>query len=254
MSEFDVKVVDCELWFLPLTLRVPLKFANEISTGFDTAKVRITVEGKNGKRCTGWGESVLSPAWAWPSAETFAGRLEKMRGMCRKLASRWKQFSSMSGHPMEIGYEFLETQLPGEYPQLVELTCNAAFDLALHDAYGNLHGVPVYETYNAKYMNKDLASYFDDEQFKGLYPENYFVKHGNTLPVWHLVGGKDLLYEEELTGTEPDDGYPVLLDDWIKTDGLNCLKIKLCGTIEQIVLYSTCGGLSTKFRLKNSFF
>ena len=32
-----------------------------------------------------------------------------------------------------------------------------------------------------------------------------------------------------MTSTEPDDGYPVLLADWIRTDGLTCLKIKLRG-------------------------
>ncbi|MEA3225717.1 MAG: enolase C-terminal domain-like protein, partial [Planctomycetota bacterium] len=39
----------------------------------------------------------------------------------------------------------------------------------------------------------------------------------------------DLLDASELTGTEPDDGYPVLLPDWIKRDGLTCLKVKLRG-------------------------
>ena len=34
---------------------------------------------------------------------------------------------------------------------------------------------------------------------------------------------------EDLTGNEPDDGYPVLLADWIARDGLKCLKIKLRG-------------------------
>jgi L-alanine-DL-glutamate epimerase-like enolase superfamily enzyme len=33
-----------------------------------------------------------------------------------------------------------------------------------------------------------------------------------------------------LTGDEPDDGYPVVLRDWIRTDGLKCLKVKLRGT------------------------
>ena len=46
---------------------------------------------------------------------------------------------------------------------------------------------------------------------------------------WHLVGGLDLLEESELTGKEPDDGYPVLLEDWIRRDGLKCLKVKLRG-------------------------
>ena len=50
-----------------------------------------------------------------------------------------------------------------------------------------------------------------------------------TLPVWHLVGGLDALEENDLTGDEPDDGYPVLLRDWIRRDGLKCLKIKLRG-------------------------
>ena len=48
-------------------------------------------------------------------------------------------------------------------------------------------------------------------------------------PVWHLVGGLDAIDESELTGDEPDDGYPVLLRDWIQRDGLDCLKIKLRG-------------------------
>ena len=43
------------------------------------------------------------------------------------------------------------------------------------------------------------------------------------------MGGKDLLDASELTGSEPDDGYPVLLPDWIERDGLKCLKVKLRG-------------------------
>jgi L-alanine-DL-glutamate epimerase-like enolase superfamily enzyme len=228
MSKFDVKIVDCELYFLPVIMRVPLKFGKEVSTGYDTVKVKMTVEDANGNRGIGWGESPLSPAWAWPSSESFAGRLEKMRVCCRNFCKLWKNFD-FTGHPMEIGSAFLETQLPREMPELAELTCCAPFDLALHDAYGNLHGVYVYDTYNAKYMNRDLESYFGEEEFRGKYPEDFFVKMPDTLPVWHLVGGTDILYKENLTGTEPDDGYPVLLDDWIKRDGLKCLKIKLRG-------------------------
>src|SRR5262249_12738564 len=33
----------------------------------------------------------------------------------------------------------------------------------------------------------------------------------------------------ELTGHEPNDGYPVLLPNWIRRDSLKCLKIKLRG-------------------------
>ena len=32
-----------------------------------------------------------------------------------------------------------------------------------------------------------------------------------------------------MTSNEPNDGYPVLLEDWIRRDGLKCLTVKLCG-------------------------
>jgi L-alanine-DL-glutamate epimerase-like enolase superfamily enzyme len=84
-------------------------------------------------------------------------------------------------------------------------------------------------------MNHDLSFYLTsaedaDVSFKGKYPCAFFVSDVPVkLPVWHLVGGTDLLTKAELTGNEPQDGYPVVLEDWLETDGLNCLKIKLCG-------------------------
>ena len=67
------------------------------------------------------------------------------------------------------------------------------------------------------------------EKFIGKYPADYLVEPSMTQPVWHLVGGLDPIKESELIGDEPDDGYPVLLRDWIQRDGLKCLKIKLRG-------------------------
>ncbi|PIY41848.1 MAG: hypothetical protein COZ06_26165, partial [Armatimonadetes bacterium CG_4_10_14_3_um_filter_66_18] len=120
-------------------------------------------------------------------------------------------------------------------PWLAALICCSAFDQAVHDAYGNLHGVPVYQTYNADYMSQDLSAYLQpaegaDVTFAGKYPADFFAPEVPAkLPAWHLVGGKDLLDASELTGAEPDDGYPVLLPDWIARDGLTCLKVKLRG-------------------------
>jgi L-alanine-DL-glutamate epimerase-like enolase superfamily enzyme len=150
---------------------------------------------------------------------------------------------------MELGSDFIETILPdlldqinserGEQaepmPHLAALVCCSAFDIALHDAYGRLLGRDVYSTYNAEFMNKDLSGFIEPAEgsnisFEGKYPEDFFISPvPQSLPAWHLVGGKDLLDASELTGDEPDDGYPVLLPDWIKRDGLTCLKVKLCG-------------------------
>ena len=120
-------------------------------------------------------------------------------------------------------------------PHLAALVCTSAFDLALHDAYGVLHEVSTYDTYNQQFMNVPLHEFLkpaegSDVSFDDRYPEEFLVRPRlETIPAWHLIGGKDAIDPSELTGTEPDDGYPVLLRDWIRRDGLKCLKVKLRG-------------------------
>jgi L-alanine-DL-glutamate epimerase-like enolase superfamily enzyme len=119
-------------------------------------------------------------------------------------------------------------------PWLAALVCCSAFDIALHDAYGQILGRPVYETYNSEHMSVDLAHFLEPApgarvSFAGKYPADFSNPPPSRLPAWHLVGGKDLLDASELTGSEPDDGYPSCCRDWIERDGLKCLKVKLRG-------------------------
>jgi L-alanine-DL-glutamate epimerase-like enolase superfamily enzyme len=79
-------------------------------------------------------------------------------------------------------------------------------------------------------MNRDLAAFLNSASFKDKYPADFLIAQPPAkLKAWHLVGGLDPLEPSDLTGSEPKDGYPVLLDDWVKRDGLTCLKIKLRG-------------------------
>jgi L-alanine-DL-glutamate epimerase-like enolase superfamily enzyme len=93
----------------------------------------------------------------------------------------------------------------------------------------------VYRIYGRDFMNKDLSYYLkpvnnSQVSFEGKYIEDFLrIPPREKLAVWHLVGGTDPIDRDELTGNEPDDGYPVLLEDWIRQDGLKCLKIKLRG-------------------------
>jgi len=165
------------------------------------------------------------------------------------VAEAWAKFDR-HGHPIELGHCFIESVLPclldklnrqrseqtEPMPWLAALVCCSAFDIAVHDAYGQLLGRDIYSTYNGEFMNADLSHFLEpaegvDFSFAGKYPAD-FLQHppATALPAWHLVGGKDLLDSSELAGTEPDDGFPVLLTDWIKRDGLTCLKVKLCGS------------------------
>ncbi|MHC4641807.1 MAG: enolase C-terminal domain-like protein [Planctomycetota bacterium] len=244
----DIEPLSVDLYFIPVQTRVPLKFGPETTTSVICARTCMTVGNEKGQTAQGWGETPLSVQWAWPSKLGYQERCETMQLFCRMLAEAWTQFDRL-GHPIELGSEFIESQLPtlldklnrqrGEQtepmPHLAALVCCSAFDIALHDAYGQLLNRDVYSTYNAEFMNADL-SYFlkaaddSDFSFAGKYPADFLTfPPAKTLPAWHLVGGKDLLDASELTGTEPDDGYPVLLPEWIKRDGLKCLKVKLRG-------------------------
>jgi L-alanine-DL-glutamate epimerase-like enolase superfamily enzyme len=244
----DIRPVAVKLYFIPIKMRVPLKFGNAVNTHMKAMRVCMTVEDADGKRAEGWGESPISENWAWPSSLPIEVRHDAHVDLCHRLTEAWASFD-VAGHPMEVGSAFLQKQLDAllakvnqhdqlqdePMPHLAALICNAPFDMALHDAYGQLLGKPTYRTYNSEYMNKDLSGYLAGAEnagisFEGLYPHDFFVAEPpKQLPAWHLVGGVDLLGDDERTGSEPDDGYPVTLPDWIDRDGLKCLKIKLRG-------------------------
>lgn len=238
----DIKVKGVEVYFLPIKTRMPLKFGKEVVTSVCCARVCVEVEDRNGKRAKGWGETPLSVQWAWPSDISYEIREKIMKEFCIKIAERYFSFE-FYGHPVEIGYFFQKEvlseeikklnegiKLKEEFPYLAGLICCSPFDIAIHDAYGNLHEISVYNTYNQNFMNLDLSYFLKDQSFKNMYPEDFLLKNRREeLYAWHLVGGLDPLDESELKGDQPSDGYPVTLCDWIIKDGLKCLKVKLKG-------------------------
>jgi L-alanine-DL-glutamate epimerase-like enolase superfamily enzyme len=244
----DIKVVSCRLYFCPVKTRVPLKFGPETTTQVLCARTEITVAGQDKREAAGWGETPLSIAWVWPSSLSYEYRLSKLREFCVRLSRAWNN-CPWQGHPLEIGKQFIDNDLKclweeenrnsgegEEMPWLAALVCNSLFDIAVHDAYGIYHGISVWNCYTGEYMNRDLSWYYGSEfeaVFKGRYPGDYLVPEkdaGSRIRVWHLVGAKDAVNHGDLGGGEPDDGYPVKLEDWIHRDGLKCLKIKLGGT------------------------
>lgn len=244
----DVRVVGAELYFLPVLTRVPLKFGPETLTAVTCARACVRVRDRQGREAVGWGETPLSVQWVWPSSLAYEPRHQALKDFSVQLTAAWSRFDAW-GHALEVGYDFQRHALPmlrGEFnqkrgaeseplPWLAALVCCSTFDLALHDAYGHLHQRPVYTTYQAPFMQRDLAAFLEPADsgaasFRGRFPNDFLAAQPVTqLRAWHLVGGLDLLEPSELTGAEPKDGYPVLLPEWIERDGLKCLKVKLRG-------------------------
>ena len=223
----------CKVEFVPVRMRLPLKFGSETVDSIKIASVTLENSGAIGR-----GETPLSVGWAWPGNLAFSYREDMMCKFCTFIAEHLEYTEE---HPMVAGYKVISEHLKKwldefnaandcEMPYLAALISLSAFDIALHDVYAVAKKVPVYKIYGREFMPCDLEYFYNDPAFSGKYPEDYFVNDvPDTLTVWHLVGGKDLLTSAELTGNEPDDGYPVTLVDWIKRDGITALKIKLTG-------------------------
>ena len=247
-SDFDIRILSSDLKFVPVETRMPLKFGAEVLTSVTCARVSLLVRDKDGNESFGWGETPLSVQWVWPSSVAYGERLDALLDFCAKLSSEWSD-KGVFGHALEIGHSLLFERLPRildsynreeragmePIPWLAALVCASPYDLALHDAYGVAHGLPVYECYGEGHCNADLSVFLEpagdaEVDFTGKYASDFLVlPRPEKIPVWHLVGGLDPLDESELKGDEPQDGYPVHLEEWIEADGLNCLKIKLRG-------------------------
>ncbi len=248
MHSTDIRPIGVQLYLLPIDLRLPLKFGAETLTSVVCARVCVRVRSADGREAEGWGETPLSVQWVWPSDAPYGDRYDAIAQCCRRIAQVITERGE-AGHPIEVSSDFEQQVLPAvidevnagrdgrpPLPYLAALLCFSAFDIAMHDAFGRLVGLPVYQTYGCRFMNRDLGDFLTpagDAQvsFKAQYPSDYLVDRPATkLAAWHLVGGLDKLTGDELDDDDPNDGYPVVLTDWIKRDGLRCLKVKLRGT------------------------
>jgi L-alanine-DL-glutamate epimerase-like enolase superfamily enzyme len=243
----DIGVVAASVFFLPIATRVPLKFGHETLTSVTCCRICVKVRDRKGREAIGWGETPLSVQWAWPATLAYAVRNDAMKQFSIEVAEKWADQAAM-GHPLELAYDFQQQVLPkllddfnallpsNGMPYLAALICSSAFDIALHDAYGKLHEIDIYQSYSSEYMNRDLSAFIapaDDVavDFSGTYPSDYLLENARpSLPVWHLVGGLDpLTFDDCSSDQRLEDEYPVVLSDWIRTDGLKCLKVKLRG-------------------------
>ena len=160
-----------KLDFIPVKMRLPLKFGAETIDSIQIAHVEYPAYGAVGR-----GETPLSVAWAWPSTLSFALREKLMCKFCEVLA---EAYPAPELDPMTEGYTFLTQKLDAllekfnadnscDMPHLAALICYSAFDIALHDAFGIANDIPTYRTYNSKFMEHDLEYFFNDEKFKNI--------------------------------------------------------------------------------------
>jgi L-alanine-DL-glutamate epimerase-like enolase superfamily enzyme len=237
----DIRVIEAQTFTTPVRCRTPLKFGAVVVEELPIGYARVVVENRLGARAEGWGAMFLMDLWAWPvSTASHAAKNQVMRDLLEGYARAVVAFDRPA-HPLELFME-LEPELrrltqhacgqhtPGEMmPFLGALIAASPLDHAVHDAFGKANAIDSYRGYGPTHMGFDLSRYLGPD-FRSVYPSQFLRQdYLPQVPIFHLVGGLDLLQRDEVTAAFPQDGIPNSLDDWIAQDGVFCLKVKLQG-------------------------
>jgi len=237
----DIKVLSAQPCIDPATARSPFKFGAVVLEECPFCEVKVKVQNRKGEVAEGYGGIFLMDLWAFPDPAVPHERKNKAmqeitRRFCRKVTEH-NEFS----HPVDIFWNLREElrrigkevskekDLKRNLPFLASLVSASPVDAAIHDAFGKVNKIDTYKGYGKEFMKHDL-SYYLGKEFKGKYIADYIrEEYLPRIPVFHVVGSGDKLRKSEVDETDPQDGLPNSLDEWIRRGGLFCLKVKLKG-------------------------
>jgi L-alanine-DL-glutamate epimerase-like enolase superfamily enzyme len=234
----DIRVVEVRHSFQDFRYRAPYKFGGREVDRVTLLDVECRVRSGGGREAWGFGSMTLGNAWSFPAAPQEVGlpAMMSLAGELRALTAACDE----TGHPLDL-FRALEPQylraaealsraraLPVPIPKLCTLVVASAFDAAIHDAYGKVHGRSSYRTYGPEFATRDLSADLGPA-FRGEYLDRYVPATPQPrMPVFHSVGASDPLEASDVR-KRLDDGLPNTLEEWIPRDGLRRFKMKLNG-------------------------
>ena len=237
----DIRILDVDYDFEEHQYRTPLKFGGVPTDHCVLFNVRVQVQTRDGNQeAEGKGSMPLGNVWAFPPRYApFDESLAAMKKLA-ELAVATTRDCTLCAHPLELSEvlepEFLKLasdlshtmQLASPMPKLCTVVTTSPIDAAIHDAFGKANGINSYDGLSEDFIEADL-SHFLNEQFTGEYLDQYTARQPKpNMPLYHLVGALDPLTDADIP-ERLNDGLPETLPEWIVTDGLTHLKIKLNG-------------------------
>jgi L-alanine-DL-glutamate epimerase-like enolase superfamily enzyme len=235
-----LRIVDVGVEYDDHRYRTPIKFGGVALERATILNVTCHVETRSGKRARGFGSMPLGNVWSFPSKVLpYDATLKAMKDLSSQIAAIFGGYTEF-GHPIDITHalepHYVDAavrvaqglNLSEPIPLLCTLVVASAFDAALHDAFGKIHGLSSYRTYGPDFLPGDLERFLGPE-FRGAKLESFIRSTPQqSMPLYHLVGALDPLEATDLV--QPlSDGLPQTLPEWIRADGLTHLKIKLNG-------------------------
>ncbi len=245
MNSTALRNFDLSLRTEDYAYRSPMKFGGRIVTEVTVLSADCNAESGLGA-ARGLGSMTMGVTWAWPSGSKDDGTPladnEKL-AIVLELAERIKQAyvdADQQGHPLDICHRMnglrstiahdlgRERKIADGIPELAVLLAASPIEAALFDAHGKAAGKSSYALLSREHLPHDLSHYLDDA-YQGVHLGDLISPTpAEWLPLYHLVGALDPLTAADVT--QPvDDGLPETLGQWIDSDGLTHLKIKLAG-------------------------
>ncbi len=233
----SVKVKEVAISFQDFMYRAPMKFRASIVDRTTLLNVNVRVEATDGRTAAGFGSMTLGNVWSFPSATlTYDQTLDAMKRLAKQIAVITESYG-VAGHPIDLNHHLEPQYLAAAQsmpvggtpiPPLCTLVVASAFDAAIHDAFGKLLGTNCYRSYGPDHLSHDLSHYLD-ARFQGEYLNQYLTEEPRPcLYLYHLAGALDPLTAADLT-RRIGDGIPETLQEWVRVDGVDHIKIKLDG-------------------------
>jgi len=237
----DIRIDHISFGYDEHLFRAPVGFAGAVVDRATMVTVRCSVRTAGGKVASGFGSIPFNHTFSFPSKKlTNEAKNDAMKALAAELAKVTGSHQEFA-HPIEINWDLAplylkaaaevseRLRLADPIPKLCTLVTAAAFDAAIHDAFGKANGMNCFDTYGPAFMNQDLSHYLG-ATYKGKYPNHYLLRqHKPRMTLCHLVSAVDPI--ESFENKNPlNDGLPETLPDWINYNGLIEFKIKLNGT------------------------
>src|SRR5439155_14015977 len=203
----DIRIDHLSFSYNEHLFRAPVGFAGAVVDRATMVTVRCSVRTAGGKVANGFGLMPFNHTFSFPSKKlTNQTKNDAMKALATELA-KVTGASGEFGHPIEINWDLApqylkaaadvseRLRLADPIPRLCTLVTAAAFDAAIHDAFGKANGLNCFDTCGPEFMNHDLSRYLGAE-YKGEYPSRYLLRqHKPRMTICHLFSAVDPIEE-----------------------------------------------------------
>src|SRR5262245_60254430 len=182
----DIRIENISFDYDEHVFRAPVGFAGAVVNRATLVTVRCSVRTAGGKIAKGFGSMPFNHTFSFPSKRmSDEAKNEAMKALAVELAKVTRRYQEF-GHPLDLNWDLApqyltaaaevsqRLQLADPIPKLCTLVTAAAFDAAIHDAFGKVHQVNCFDTLGPEFMNHDLSRYLGGG-YRGQYPSHYLL-------------------------------------------------------------------------------